>query len=387
MRKDKFSIRKENEALVLSTVIEWGKISRVEVTKKTNLNKASTSEIVNQKIEEGYLQESGKGLGSEVGGRKPIMLEFNYKIGVSLGIDVRPDGIIFKLSYLDGQIIDFGMKEIPINSTNVMNELIKIIESASIKSKDTIKGIIGITIGIHGVVDNNEIKFTPYYDIEKVQIYEELTKKFKIPLCLENEANLIAIGEMTYSSPGANLISISVHSGVGMGIISDSEIYKGEHGFSGEFGHTILYPNGKECPCGNKGCFEQYCSEKALVATYNEKNKTENLTEQDLIAAYYDNDSIAQEVVDTFCTGMSIGINNIISIFSPSDIYITSTITKAIPELLDRIRINLHSKFSIHTNINNSVLGNNGVLVGADTKNIMNFIGVKTLNLKTREER
>ncbi len=73
------------------------------------------------------------------------------------------------------------------------------------------------------------------------------------------------------SSPLQNLISISSHSGIGCGIVEDGILKIGKHGKSGEIGHTILYPNGIPCPCGNHGCLEQYASNKAIYEEFAHK--------------------------------------------------------------------------------------------------------------------
>src|SRR5699024_861196 len=68
-----------------------------------------------------------------------------------------------------------------------------------------------------------------------------------------------------------NLIYLSVRQGVGTGIIINGELYKGEYGYSGEFGHTIIKENGKKCRRGQNGCIEQYVTEQAVYEILEEK--------------------------------------------------------------------------------------------------------------------
>ena len=112
--------------------------------------------------------------------------------------------------------------------------------------------------------------FTPYYSLTELDIASDLNKTFNIPVYLENEANLSVIGEKTFFNDYSNIVNISIHTGVGLGLIIDNKLYTGYNGFAGEFGHSIVVPNGKPCPCGNKGCLEQYVSETSLLRNYSQ---------------------------------------------------------------------------------------------------------------------
>ncbi|MBS7941264.1 ROK family protein, partial [Streptococcus suis] len=85
----------------------------------------------------------------------------------------------------------------------------------------------------------NHIRFTPSYDLKDFPLKKELEKRFYFPIYLENEANLSALGEFTFSQSRDNLISISIHSGIGAGIIQDKRLQTGAYGQAGEIGHTI----------------------------------------------------------------------------------------------------------------------------------------------------
>ena len=78
--------------------------------------------------------------------------------------------------------------------------------------------------------------------------------------------------------PKKNIISVSIHSGIGAGILIDGELYRGSHGQGGEIGHMILQANGRPCPCGNSGCMEQYCSEFILLKEYGTMTKDDKPT-------------------------------------------------------------------------------------------------------------
>lgn len=93
---------------------------------------------------------------------------------------------------------------------------------------------MGIGIGIHGTVCRNEITFTPNYNLADLPIKDTLEDALEIPVWLENEANLSALAEKTFVENHKNLIHVSIHAGVGAGIILDHHLYTGLTGTAGE---------------------------------------------------------------------------------------------------------------------------------------------------------
>ncbi len=152
-----------------------------------------------------------------------------------------------------------------------MELIVKIINSIEDKLIEYKYNLIGVTIAVHGRVCNDKILFTPYYDLDEIDLKYELSKLMpNLNFHLENESNLAAIGEFTNSVETLNnTIVVNIHSGVGSGMIVNGELYTGLNGSAGEIGHMIIVPNGKKCPCGNHGCFEQYCSMQALLDDFN----------------------------------------------------------------------------------------------------------------------
>ncbi len=88
-----------------------------------------------------------------------------------------------------------------------------------------------------------------------------------MPVFVENEANAGAHGEKEFgvAKNYENLIYVSVSTGIGIGIIMKNELYRGVKGLAGEMGHITIDLNGLKCSCGNRGCWELYASEKALL--------------------------------------------------------------------------------------------------------------------------
>ncbi|WP_373779776.1 ROK family protein, partial [Jeotgalibaca porci] len=164
------------------------------------------------------------------------------------------------------------------------------------------------------------------------------------------------------------------------GIIINGELYHGRNGHSGEVGHMILYPHGVACPCGNKGCLEQYCSEKAILQQYRLLKADDTRTLYDLADDYYAGDQDVITFIEKAAHEISIGIRNIISGFAPGVVYINSPLTRKLPFLLTLINNCIRSKFSKEVPILTSEIGATASLLGAAVLNLQNFFNIPHLH-------
>ncbi|MDE1548939.1 ROK family protein [Jeotgalibaca caeni] len=384
---DRYKIREQNETLVLSTIIQHSLISRASISQLTGLNKASTSAIVKDLIDESLVIEIGTGDSTSAGGRKPILLSLNKASGYSLSIDLGYDYISSMLTNLYGEIVEQNKERNTfVRIENVIEKVTAIVESYRTYYEGSTFQLVGLTLAIHGIVDENRIVFTPYYDLDQMDLAKKLHEQLQIPVYVENEANLTALAETSFSSFKPNLVSISIHSGIGAGIIMNGELYYGHNGQSGEIGHMILYPNGLTCPCGNRGCIEQYCSEKAVVSQYRQLKKNKELSLNDLAQDYMNGDESATALVERAALEISIGIRNIISGFAPEVVYINSPLTRKLPFMLDLIDSHVSSKFSKDVPILASELGSKASLLGAAVMNLQNFFNIPNLYLSKEPE-
>ena len=372
---NKFNIRKFNIVEILNLLFKKPNISRIDISKLINLNKASVSEIVALLVEKNLVSEIGTGSSSSSGGRKPILLKINEKAGCSLGIDLGIDYVSFLLTDLNRNVLFYDYYEEIINKNNVIEIIVKVITSLEGVFKEYEYGLIGATLAVHGRVFDNKIKFTPYYDLDKMDLIKELSLLMpNINFYIENESNLAAVGEFENSvDPLDNAVVINVHSGIGAGIIINSKLYTGFEGRAGEIGHSVLIPNGKECPCGNKGCFEQYCSLPALLEDFNSKSDIKIRTIKELCDLYNSNNKIAIGTITKNIELMSIGISNIFNLFAADNIFIYSEITKYIPNYLNLINNKINTIFSNAITILPNKLDNKSNLFGGVNRCIYNF--------------
>lgn len=206
--------------------------------------------------------------------------------------------------------------------------------------------LTGIGIGApNGNFYNGTIEFAPNLPWKGVIPFVNLMKQHFTTqdVVLTNDANAAAWGEKIYGAAKDenDFIMITLGTGVGSGIITDGKIVYGHDGFAGEIGHTILYPKGRKCGCGRRGCLETYTSASGIVKTAVEllsKRKVnsllnniseESITSEVIAKAALQGDAIALEVYDKTAYYLAWKIADAVAHTSPSSVYIFGGVAKA----------------------------------------------------------
>lgn len=370
-------IRDINSHLVLETILNEGPISRAAISNKLGLTKATISTIVVDLLDKKLVREIGS-VDTSLG-RKPILLEFCKEHGHIISVDLGVNFITIFTSDLKGN--NCGLKQYENNYSryNIIDGVIELIAQTIRDLPPTPFGVVGICLGIHGVIHENQITFTPYYNYERLPFAEKLEDFFHIPVMLENEANLSVIGEKSFCYNLPNMVGISIHSGIGIGIIIDNRLYTGFNGNAGEFGHSIVEANGRDCPCGNKGCLEQYASERAILHEFARLKEIPSADIDDFIAAHAAGDPDAVAMTEQFVRYISVGMNNLLNIFNPDVIVINSSFTMYIPDLITKIEAQLKNRMNKYCTLVPSGLQDISILLGGFCVCINRFLGVDYL--------
>lgn len=377
MLSNKFVIRARNEAMLIKTIIDHKVISRAELSKVTGLNKASVSEITKELIESNYIIETGIGDSSSVGGRKPVLLQFNPQVKTVLAIDIGTNYISGVHCYLNGEEINWlNVDGFKISKDNIMETIKNLILKLC---GDDLIDVVGLSVAIHGIVFKNKITFTPHYDLIDFDLYGLLSHEYSFPIFIENEANLTALGAYSFGHDSQQLIALSIHSGIGAGIVIDGVLLKGHEGKTGEIGHSTLFPDGRSCPCGNKGCLEQYASTEVLLCELKDHLQTEKITIEKIRQAIEAGDQVVLDILDRNAYYLSIGINNITSVFNQESLVINSPIYNELPELITLITEKLEGRIINNTHVSASTIGERAIVYGGVALACQNFLNINKL--------
>ncbi|MCQ2285439.1 MAG: ROK family protein [Bacteroidales bacterium] len=110
----------------------------------------------------------------------------------------------------------------------------------------------------------------------KIFLRDMLQNRLHLPVVLTNDANAAAYGELIYGGGRGmkDFIMLTLGTGVGSGLVVNGKVVYGHDGFAGELGHIILYPNGRQCSCGRRGCLEEYASVRGIIQNFWELAET-----------------------------------------------------------------------------------------------------------------
>ena len=247
----------------------------------------------------------------------------------------------------------------------VIERLARTIEDAVDECDLKMEQVKAIGIGAPGAVNSEEGKvlFAPNLGWEDVPLQKELEKKLKVPVFLENDANVCTLGvyEAELKCKPRNVVGVFIGTGIGGGIILEGKLFTGFNKTAGELGHMILEVNGPKCSCGNKGCFEALASRTALFrqieAAVKEGQKTiltemlgpdlKNLRSGDLRKAIRRGDKFVDKLVEDAAEYTGIAVSNLINIFNPEVIVLGGGVIDALEDEMMAIITETAREFSL----------------------------------------
>lgn len=314
-------IKENNQKLIIETLIENGRVSRADLAKMLKLSAPSVSNNIYELIENRKILEVGEG--SSIGGRKPILLEFNYNYGYIISVDLSSQNLKIALGNLQPRIIE--LSNISIEKLKKGKEIVEtIIENIKIilrNNKINEEKLLCIAIGFPGVVNENmdEMDMLPYWlGWDEINIKSAIEKNFNAKVIVKNDMNLAALGEWKYGSGknSSNLVYVSVGMGVGSGLIINNKLYEGKRFAAGEVGYFISSVEDKDYNNRRYGLFESKIGIPAIIqrikndVALGKESKVVEIVEGDLQRINIDVIRRAAKVKDELVIGIFKEITN-----------------------------------------------------------------------------
>ena len=226
---------------------------RVDIAKRTGLNKSTITHIVNDLMEKGLVRRDSIGEASPQGGRRPIFLTLNEKFGCVLGIELRPESYTAVAVDLVGDITFSKSERMRIAGSDLADSYRDIIERLEVDCTRSGVPLLGVGVGLAGVVNPYErtIKYSiPLKLDDQYDFFTCISQKYPIPVFPENDANCCALGELAFHRDHGlknflfvlveirdvpDMQSIYEKTAVGMGIVIEGKLYHGSNHSAGEF--------------------------------------------------------------------------------------------------------------------------------------------------------
>ena len=331
------TIRDINRQIVLNYVREREPISRAEIARETALQRSTVSAIVDELQMDGLVEETGAG--ESTGGRRPTLLRLRTAGAMAIGVAITPTRTTIATSDLAGRVIE--QEEFTTNpqfERTIMRVADCVRELAS-KNKGTIEAV-GVSLPGLVETESNRVLYVPYFKWRDVPVAEKIADVSGLNVMIGNDANAAALAELWFGRPEVrdvrDFIMVLVAEGVGTGIVFDGQIYQGEHGAAGEFGHMIIGTGAPTpCSCGNFDCWEAFSSERSAVARYLKTvggtSDGQHLDFAALIDRALAGEAAAHEALLEMAHYLGIGISNLIVGFSPEAVVIGGHLVRAWP--------------------------------------------------------
>ncbi|MCW2898936.1 MAG: hypothetical protein JWO67_1201 [Streptosporangiaceae bacterium] len=251
----------------LLRVLREGPCSRAELGEALDLSRSTLSAEVNRLIDLGLVQADG--LAASRGGRRSGIVKLSSRlrfVGIDIGatsIDVAVTGA--HLEILGSVAEPFDVREGP---AVVLDKAMTLL--GKLRDQGLAPEIHGVGIGVPGPVSFSEgvpvmPPIMPGWD--RFPVREELSRELGCPVMLDNDVNIMALGELHagLAKSVPDFLLVKLGTGVGCGIVVDGTIYRGVSGSAGDIGHIRVDESGPPCSCGNMGCLEAYFGGAALA--------------------------------------------------------------------------------------------------------------------------
>lgn len=273
------ALRAHNLSLLLRAVADDGPLSRAELARRVGLTKATVSGLTEGLIDAGILEERVASPGDPARGRPPTPLGFSEGAPVALGCEVAVDACAVCAVDLAGRVR--AQLRVPVDNRvgppdQRLADLAALVVALGEKVNAEGCTVLGVGVAAPGIVDRaGVLRGAPNLpDWGSRALGAELaggvTGRVEIASpgywAVGNEANLAALGERWYGAgrTRADFLLISGEIGIGGGLVIGGRLFTGPRGAAGEFGHVSVDPRGPRCPCGSRGCVEQYAGLPAL---------------------------------------------------------------------------------------------------------------------------
>ncbi|MEU5776800.1 ROK family transcriptional regulator [Streptomyces venezuelae] len=261
-------MRRRNLSRVMHAVATHGPLSRAAVASHIGLTRAAVSTLVDELIRSGLLDELGPERPGRVG-RPGSALAVSAMGPVGIGAEVGVDHLAVCAVDLRGGIRARAERRSANRDRSpapVLKELAALVRQVCAEAQQ--QGLVpaGLAVAVPGLVarDTTTVVRAPNLGWRDIDLSRLLPGG--LPLTVDNEANFGALAELWLGDESPeDFLHVSAEIGIGAALVVDGRLLRGARGFAGELGHVPVRPDGPACPCGGRGCLEQYAGEGAVL--------------------------------------------------------------------------------------------------------------------------
>lgn len=321
----------ESRRLLLREISQAGPLPRIDLAARTGISRATVTSVTADLLRGGLIEEVPREIRDDgtSRGRPRVDLKIAGRAHLIAGLKVSDTFISMVLMDFEGNdVADYehtiavGGKSPTALAEAIATGLSALGDLAGCRITD----ISAVGVGLAGVVDAQAglVYWSPSLNQRNVPFGQILRDRLGIDAYVDNDANLVAMAELTFGigKDRSDFIVITIESGVGMGMVLGGQLYRGTRGCGAEFGHTKVQLDGALCRCGQRGCLEAYVADYALLREANSvaaKSSTDDPSQAitAILAAAKAGDPLARTVTNRASKMFAMGLANIVNIFDP----------------------------------------------------------------------
>ncbi|GAA4764615.1 MULTISPECIES: ROK family transcriptional regulator [Streptomyces] len=334
------SLHRANLERVVRAVRMAGSLTQAEIARSTGLSAATVSNIVRELKDGGTVEVTP----TSAGGRRARSVSLSGDAGIVIGVDFGHTHLRVAIGNLAHQVLAEESEPLDVDASSAQGfgraeELVnRLVEQAGISREK----VVGVGLGVPGPIDVESgtlgsTSILPGWS--GINPSEELSGRLGVPVHVDNDANLGALGEMVWGAGRGvrDLAYIKVASGVGAGLVIDGQIYRGPGGTAGEIGHITLDESGPVCRCGNRGCLETFAAARYVLPLLQPSYGGE-LTMERVVQLAREGDPGCRRVVADVGRHVGSGVANLCNLLNPSRVVLGGDLAEAGELVLGPIR-------------------------------------------------
>jgi glucokinase-like ROK family protein len=358
IRLKKFLLKKR----IVQLLYLEGNKSIPDIGRATGMSIPTITRTINELIDEGLVLDNG--IGASIGGRRPNLYLLNPEARYVLGIDMGRFSTRISILNLSRQIISSDgiiVSELE-NDENIVEKIFQKAKELIANTGIDYRKLIGVGVAFPGLIDAKSGMSQTYKNFSDRPLSKFFEDKFDLPVFVENDARVMALGESYFglAQGKENVLCLNIGAGIGLGMILNGKLYRGNSGFAGEFGHFEVEPEGKLCICGKRGCLETVASGSAIakraqidmtngmisiLGRLTDENP-ERIDAETVVKAAQLEDQYAIGLLSEMGEQLGKGIAVLINIFNPEMIILGGKIGMAENYIIDPLQLSLN-KYAI----------------------------------------
>ncbi len=255
--------------------------------------------------------------------------------GVALGVDFGHTHLRVAVSDLSHEVLAESVRNIDVDHSAAegLDAAADLVEDVLKRARVQRKRVLGVGMGVPGPINRatgavGSSAILPSW--VGVDAAAEMTKRLRMPVHVENDANLGALAELVWGSGKgfSDLIYIKLSSGVGAGLLLGGRLYHGTGGTAGEIGHTVVQPGGEICRCGSRGCLETVASARAIAEVLS-ASRGEPVSIKELLELATEGDAAAVRLIGEAGRQIGVAVANLCNVINPDRVIVGGDMSAA----------------------------------------------------------